>query len=178
MGGTANSWRREEDYSYSRERDQVMTQEQAMRVGNSERDRYIDHLANMVSEGYLPQSVFEVRRDRALEAVFKSDLTELVNDLPAVPYPPSPPEKRRIRVMYQVGGNNVKFSPVKWAVSSGTSIAGTVLVGPLFAAVYHGYDNAPWKGGLPFLLTFVGVLLAALSVIFFAPDHSEMVVDE
>lgn len=101
--------------------------EEGKRVGNTDRDRYIDQLAAAISTGHISEEEFGERRDKALTAVIKSDLQALVNDLPDLPKP------KRTMVTYQVAGDWY-FSPVRWGIALVLSSALIVLPGPLMAA--------------------------------------------
>jgi uncharacterized protein DUF1707 len=136
------------------------------RVGHAERDKNIDHLANMVAAGYLKQHEFDQRRDKALEAVTREDLEILVGDLPPIPRPP------QVRVTYQVGGH-AKFSKAKWiAALAFPSLL--IAAGPVFAAILHGFDHAPWHGASLVISIFAGAVLLLALGISFAPDQSRL----
>lgn len=66
-----------------------------IRIGRSDRDKYIEHLSNMYAEDRLTKDEFEERKNKAMEARIPSDLSVLVNDLPPLPLPktekPKPP---------------------------------------------------------------------------------------
>jgi hypothetical protein len=55
------------------------------RVGDAQRTRYLAHLGEMFAEGYLDQNEYGKRSDAAVAAVYYSDLTPLLNDLPPLP---------------------------------------------------------------------------------------------
>lgn len=57
------------------------------RVSRADRDKYIEHLANMFAEERLSQDEFNERKDKAMTAKFPADLSALVTDLPAIPLP-------------------------------------------------------------------------------------------
>lgn len=53
-----------------------------VRIGDAERNRYIDHLGNMFSDGHLTQEEFDTRMNLATGARHESELRTLVQDLP------------------------------------------------------------------------------------------------
>jgi hypothetical protein len=55
-----------------------------IRVGDTERNLYIEHLGNMYSDGHLTQEEFSERSDKANEAKTMDDLRPLVADLPSM----------------------------------------------------------------------------------------------
>ena len=144
--------------------------EEKKRAGNADRDRYIDHLASAVSTGHLSEEEFTERRDKALTARIKDDLMVLVKDLPPVPEP----ERKTHMVQYQLVGTWL-FSPWRWGAALILSSALIVLPGPLCAAIYHGFDNAPLQGAMPVLLILAGVFSLLIGGIAWSPDakHEE-----
>lgn len=137
--------------------------EERKRVGNTDRDRYIDRLSAAISTGHLSEEEFSERRDKALVAVVKQDLRVLVRDLPG------PPEPERTLVTYQLGGS-WRFSPWRWGTALILSSAMIVLPGPLCAAAFHGFDHAPGEGLLPVLLIMAGIATLLGFGIGWAPD--------
>jgi hypothetical protein len=79
----------------------------ALRVGDTERNLYIEHLGNMYSDGHLTQEEFSERSDKANEAKTMDDLRPLVADLPSmvttiVPGAKTVPAVRRTPLMERV----------------------------------------------------------------------------
>jgi hypothetical protein len=146
--------------------------EERKRAGNADRDRYIDHLASAVSTGHLSEEEFTQRRDKALVATVKNDLMVLVRDLPDLPKQ----ERKTHMVQYQLAGTWL-FSPWRWGAALILSSALIVLPGPLCAAIYHGFDNAPGQGIMPVLLILVGVFSLLIGGIAWSPDakHEEVI---
>jgi hypothetical protein len=139
--------------------------EEKKRAGTADRDRYIEQLAAAISTGHISDHEFEERRDKALTAITQGDLRVLVSDLPQLPEP----ERKTHMVTYQVGGE-WRFSPVRWGCALILSSAMIVLPGPLMAAAFHGFDNAPLAGGLPVLMICAGVALLLGLGIGWAPE--------
>ena len=148
---------------------------QQKRAGNQQRDAYIDHMINMVSQGYLPQGEFEIRRDKALTAATINDLTSLITDLPAMPAL----AKREVKVTYQVytshGYRRIKFSAKRWVSAIMTSLLLIIMPGPLMASAFGGFNHAPGRGFLPIILIFIGCVSLVISGVAFAPAESEVV---
>lgn len=140
--------------------------EEKKRVGNTDRDRYIDQLAAAISTGHISEEEFGERRDKALVATIKSDLISLVADLPDLPKP------KRTLVTHQLAGSWL-FSPWRWGAGLIISSALLVLPGPLCAAAWHGFDNAPGGGLLPVSLILLGVTCLLGFGIGWAPDDKE-----
>lgn len=143
------------------------TPEEKKRVGNTDRDRYIDQLAAAISTGHISEEEFGERRDKALVATIKKDLIILVADLPDLPKP------KRTLVTYQLAGCSWHFSPVRWGAALIISSALLVLPGPLCAAAWHGFDNAPGGGLLPISLILLGVTCLLGFGIGWAPDDKK-----
>ncbi len=55
------------------------------RIGDRVRNKYIDHLSAMLSDGVLTQEEFSERMDKAATAKWERELKELVADLPDMP---------------------------------------------------------------------------------------------
>lgn len=55
------------------------------RVGDSDRNKFIEHLGNMFADGHLSEAEFGERADKANEALYMSQLRPLVADLPDMP---------------------------------------------------------------------------------------------
>lgn len=148
--------------------------EEKKRAGNTDRDRYIDHLATAVSTGHISEEEFSERRDKALAAITKGELQALAGDLPGLP------ERKRSThmVTYQVGGS-WHFSPVRWGAALVLSAAMLVLPGPLFAAAFGGFNHAPLEGALPVLLILAGVAtLLGLGIAWAPCDKQTEVYDD
>ena len=60
------------------------------RVGDEVRDRYLNHLGEMLSGGQLDQAEYEARSDLALKSKTREELDYLIQDLPAPPLPSKP----------------------------------------------------------------------------------------
>jgi hypothetical protein len=58
------------------------------RVGDSHRNAYADHLANMWAAGLLNQEEYEARRDFAMSAETREQLEIVTRDLPSLPRTP------------------------------------------------------------------------------------------
>jgi len=54
----------------------------AQRIGDTQRSRYADHLAEMTSEGYIDQAEHDLRASLILAARIQGDLDAAVADLP------------------------------------------------------------------------------------------------
>lgn len=135
------------------------------RAGNSDRDKYVDHLSNCVATGHLKQSEFEERRDLALEAATHDELNALVRDLPGFPEP------RRVKVTKRMAGGN--FSLWQWLAGVITGMAMAILPAPLMANAFHGADNGPLHGNLAILIIFLGVISTLVWGVVMAPDGEE-----
>jgi hypothetical protein len=57
----------------------------AARIGNADRDKYVEHLGNMYTQGYLDDEEFKVRSDKASAAVHYGDLRHVLDELPPLP---------------------------------------------------------------------------------------------
>lgn len=57
------------------------------RIGDADRNRFIEHLGNMFADGHLSEDEFGERSDKANAAKTLSDLYPLVADLPDMPVP-------------------------------------------------------------------------------------------
>jgi hypothetical protein len=147
----------------------------AKRIGNAERDRYTEHLSNMVAEGFLKPEEFDERRDKALAAMTKPELEELITDLPALPGPAKPPAKKQVEVRYQMmpdpDGYNVRFKAWRWITGLFFGLGLIIAPGPLFSAASGGLDHAPGSGALPILLIIFGAVLTLVAGIGFAPEE-------
>lgn len=139
------------------------------RAGHADRDRYVEHLANMVATGYLLPAEFEERRDKALTSTTADELCALIRDLPALPSP-----KMR-KVTYQFAGNEIKFSPFRWVASVALGLAFCVFPGPIMSGAYGGFDHTPLGGGLAVLLIFIGAFMMLGFGAAFCPDDTEMI---
>jgi hypothetical protein len=135
------------------------------RVGNSERELYVAHLAAMVSEGFLKDDEFSERRDKALEAVVRADLARLVADLP-----PVPSASTQVLVQRQVAGE-VEFSLRRWVTSIGIGLGLIFAAGPFWAAAAHGLDHTPMDGSIARLGIFLGVITVIVLGLVFAPGE-------
>jgi hypothetical protein len=69
----------------------VRTADPRIRIGDTERDRVIDQLADHHAVGRLTLAEFEDRMAAASTARSGADLAVLTADLPSLPPPPSPP---------------------------------------------------------------------------------------
>jgi hypothetical protein len=76
-----------------------------IRIGDTVRNRYIDHLSNMLSDGVLTQEEFEQRMDMAATAKHESELKTLVQDLPDMPLKVSVANAPRTPVLLNERGN-------------------------------------------------------------------------
>lgn len=139
------------------------------RAGHADRDRYVEHLANMVATGYLLPAEFEERRDKALTSATADELCALIRDLPALPGP-----KMR-KVTWQLAGDHIKFSPFRWVAGMLLGLAFIVFPGPIMSEHFGGFDHTPLHGALPVLLIFVGVAMMLASAFAFSPDDTETV---
>ena len=152
---------------------EIHVSQEDQRVGHADRDNYIERLKNAVSTGHLTDEEFEERSSEALHAVTKKDLMVLVADIPEMPRNSS---GEYVTVRYQVAtGTNgaVPFSPWRWGITLFISLTMIILSGPLFAAIFHGLDNAPYAGGLPVMLIIFGAFLFILGGVCFCPGESE-----
>jgi hypothetical protein len=147
----------------------------AKRIGNADRDRYVEHLSAMVADGFLKPEEFEERRDRALLATTKPELEELITDLPALPAVGKDLPKRQVQVRYQMmpdmDGYNVRFKAWRWVTGLFAGLGLIIAPGPLFSAASHGLDHAPGSGGLPILLIILGAVILLVAGIGFAPEE-------
>jgi hypothetical protein len=135
------------------------------RVGHTERERYVEHLANMVATGFLKDEEFSERRDKALEAITSEDLIRLVSDLPAVP------GKKQVDVIYQQSGG-WRFSPWRWGLALTLGTGMIFFISPILAIVYHGLGHSPLGGGLAFMLAWAGAAVALTFGIAWAPGKT------
>lgn len=71
-------------------KDQAKVREEHKRIGDTERNRYLDYLASRFASGHLTQDEFDDRKDQALTARTQLDLDILVRDLPPMPAPSAP----------------------------------------------------------------------------------------
>jgi hypothetical protein len=146
-----------------------------IRIGDPERNRYIDHLNNMYSTGYLRQEEYEDRTSRIHECRFASELKELIADLPLLPQREIVPEKEKeeevkeIKVHKNLHGG--KFRVSTWM--------GATVGCALFAALIPTYDSAEFHGfanGGPSILVInimalvAGIIGALVCLISFAPE--------
>ena len=67
-----------------RAKGRVVADVPVIRVGDTERNLYIEHLGNMYSDGHLTQEEFSERTDKANVARTMDDLRPLVADLPSM----------------------------------------------------------------------------------------------
>ncbi len=141
-----------------------LTTDRAKRVGDAERDLYVEHLAGTVSTGHLRQREFEERRDAALAAVTAGDLMKLIADLPPV----EPPAQR----MVKLDQRGAKFSPARWAAWMLASLLPVAVPGPVLAGVFGGFGHIPLHGAQCLFLAVCGVVLFICAAIALAPSKS------
>lgn len=134
------------------------------RAGNTDRERYTTHLAQMCAEGFLTEDEFRSRRDEALTAVMKDDLRALVRDLPEMP---SLPERR---YKTQVCGDDYPFSARRWIATAVIGLTLITLPGPLMSGYWGGWDHTPGDGALAAVLILLGVVTFVIGGITQAPD--------
>lgn len=67
------------------------------RVGDTQRDTYLNHLSDLHARGYLGKEEFEARQAAAQKAEAEWDLNRLVADLPGLIEPRVPSLRRAIR---------------------------------------------------------------------------------
>jgi hypothetical protein len=59
----------------------------ARRIGDEVRNRYLDHLADMLSRGFIDAAEYDARLAQMMKAKTREDLDFLVKDLPMLPLP-------------------------------------------------------------------------------------------
>jgi len=140
-----------------------------MRVGHAERDKYVDHLSNMVATGHLKAEEFEERRDTALAATTRSELEKLVLDLPGLP--PAPPAPTR-DVRYALGFDRHKSHPSAWIASMILGLS-LILGAPVMAHLCGGFDHAPGSGTLPIFMILAGIMTLLVFGVGLAPGENK-----
>lgn len=133
-----------------------------MRASNNFKERFTDHLADMVASGRLDKDEFTYRRDKALHAKYEKDLYALLRDLPSLP---EVPQVKKLEDMEykSIIASDLPFHLKTWITLTSLAVSLIVLPGPLMAAAFHGFKNAPGGGTLPILL----ILLGAVSTVVF-----------
>ncbi len=142
-----------------------MTSPEMRRIGTVHRDRYIDHLSDMMAAGYLSLGEFEERKNAALAAVVAQDLWRLTDDLPSVPKP------KTVTVTYNVAGR--RFSPWRWGTAITAGVTAIAAPGPILGGIYHGAGHAPGNGFLVVVIIAIGVALLVAGGISQAPDKEK-----
>lgn len=117
------------------------------RAGDQARDRVIDHLNALYSQGYMKQEELQARTSAAHDAVTTAQLRELFTDLPPLP------EIRPPESWASLHRESVRYS-VHAAIAF-VSVLGMVGVPVFNSAMFHGFAN-----GGPFVLA--GNLLAPI----------------
>jgi hypothetical protein len=141
-----------------------LTTDRAKRVGDAERDLYVEHLAGTVATGHLKPAEFTERRDAALAAVTAGDLMKLIADLPAVTVP-----KPQLVKLNQMG---TKFRPAQWGAWMLASLLLAAVPGPVLTSVFGGFGHIPLHGAGCLFLTVLGVVLFLCAAISLAPDKT------
>lgn len=67
------------------------------RVGDTQRNTYLDHLSDLHARGYLPQEEFEARQAAVQNAEVEYDLNRLISDTPGLVEPRRTSAKRLLR---------------------------------------------------------------------------------
>jgi hypothetical protein len=70
-----------------------------LRASDAERNEVPDRLSRHYADGRLDQAEFKSRLDRAIGATTRGDLDGLFDDLPRLETEPSPPARRRRRLI-------------------------------------------------------------------------------
>jgi len=140
------------------------------RIGNTDRDATVEHLAERVATGHLTQDEFTERRDQALTARTRRDLDNLTDDIPPLASQHLEPQKYKTQLM----GYGYPFSMTRWLGSLILAASMIVLPGPIMSAEWGGFDHIPMHG-LGAVLTIVGgVVLLIFGGLGFMPDGTEM----
>jgi hypothetical protein len=134
-----------------------------MLVGNAGRDACVDHLSQMLAEGFLTPEDFAERQAKALAARTKEDLRVITTDLP------DPPSMEPKKYMLQLAGNAYPFNPWRWGATMGLGLSSAIVAPLVMAAHWGGFDNAPWQGGLPATLIVFGILTTIIGGLAFCP---------
>lgn len=67
------------------------------RVGDAQRNTYLEYLSDLHARGYLPAEEFEARKNAALNAEVEYDLNRLISDTPGLVEPNPGSVKRALR---------------------------------------------------------------------------------
>lgn len=148
----------------------------AKRAGHVMRDRYVDHLSNMMAEGFIDVDEYTERRDKAMATKHENELMVLVADLEPLPRAEPPKMTGDLKYHACCGFEDTRFRMWPWASCIALFSSLTILTGPLMAALFHGFDNAPLDGALPIFMVIAGVIGLLVTGIGLAPGETKYLV--
>lgn len=141
------------------------------RVGNTTRNRYVEHLSNMMAEGFLTEEEFDERQTKALATQYEAELVLLVADLEPLPRVPI---QEPLKVRRNLGFDRHEHKAWLWLFTSLFSLS-MILAQPVLAAIQHGFDHiGPGTAGvLPVLAILLGTVSTIIFGIGLAPGEME-----